>query len=406
MDNGELKNVLAAAASPESEALNAIRAKFTHLPRDVADRFLVSEFGHIIREYLEKIPELKGLMIRSGNGASNFGITASQRLASYALMGELDAGLKWFDKVRATKRATALEVLPLWGIEVPSSVRLLDNVELVPFTALPDSSQKAGLASPDFGRYAAGASYTWSPPTAALVARWLVDPLFYQGESEPIKLLVGSPALLQRIVPLLAVVSPSSVIPSISWYQFDDPDLVDALLGAGHSIHVSEINPVELRSFGEFSPDVATEIVRKYVALDGEIGARLDRALNRFDRAMRRHSPEDAAVELAIALESLLVNEAGELTWKVGLRSALLFDGSKDEKLEARKIVRGVYRLRGMVVHTGSAHGEIDVQGLGKMKTQDLISKGAVVAASVIRATIRRGRIPDWFEAELSNNHQ
>jgi hypothetical protein len=106
-------------------------------------------------------------------------------------------------------------------------------------------------------------------------------------------------------------------------------------------------------------------------------------------------------MELAITLDSLLGDGEGELTWKVGLRSALLVVGTKSERLERRAIVEAIYRLRSKVVHTGRTPTGIARRGRGKMNPADLIPMAMTTTAEVISAAINRGKLPDWFDEEL-----
>jgi hypothetical protein len=116
---------------------------------------------------------------------------------------------------------------------------------------------------------------------------------------------------------------------------------------------------------------------------------------------MRRHSAGDVAVEISIALDALLGDPEGELTWKVGLRAALLAGGKKPDRKVRRSIVSAIYALRSTVVHTGRVPPEQKTKGLGKLKVDDLSQRGLVVAAEIIRAAIMRGALPDWFDEEL-----
>ena len=126
--------------------------------------------------------------------------------------------------------------------------------------------------------------------------------------------------------------------------------------------------------------------------------------MERFDRAMRRHSAGDAAVELAIALDALLSDGESELTWKVSLRSALLAGGDKNARMESRAIIAAVYSLRSTVVHTGKTPPEQKVKRLGKVKTDELVKRGIAITSRVIRAAIDKGKLPDWFEEEIDDS--
>ena len=101
-----------------------------------------------------------------------------------------------------------------------------------------------------------------------------------------------------------------------------------------------EIEPFSLSEFGPFDLDRAIRLFKSYDNVVEGDRARIRLALDRFDRAMRRQYPGDAALELAIALESLLGDSSTELTWKVSLRSALLAGGTKSERRDLRVRLR------------------------------------------------------------------
>jgi hypothetical protein len=108
-------------------------------------------------------------------------------------------------------------------------------------------------------------------------------------------------------------------------------------------------------------------------------------------------------LELCIALEALLGDDGvTELTWKVGLRSALLAGQTKAARLRVRTIVHGIYSLRSKVVHTGKTPSTTKVKQRGKMRSHDLVEEGMRVAAQVIASAIELGKLPDWFEEEIA----
>ena len=84
--------------------------------------------------------------------------------------------------------------------------------------------------------------------------------------------------------------------------------------------------------------DDAVSAVRDYTALTGLIRSRMCLSLERFGRAMARFASVDKALDLAIAMESMLTDGSGENTFKLALRAGLLTEGGPKERLRARAV--------------------------------------------------------------------
>jgi Apea-like HEPN len=161
---------------------------------------------------------------------------------------------------------------------------------------------------------------------------------------------VSTDGLLEELRLCLTLVARGAIVLGAQQSLFEDPDFADLAELGGFSWRAMEVRPMNLTSFGVFDADRAQRLVRAYLALDADARGRSHLALDRFDRALRRHTPGDAAMELAISLDSLLGDGEGELTWKIGLRSALLVAGTKSQRFERRAVVEAIYRLRSRVV--------------------------------------------------------
>jgi hypothetical protein len=124
-------------------------------------------------------------------------------------------------------------------------------------------------------------------------------------------------------------------------------------------------------------------------------------AVDRFDRALSRRDPGDAAVELSTALETLLGDGAGELVWKVGLRAALVGRGTLEQRKRIRAVVHAVYDLRSTVVHTGRTPEKSKLKTGAAMPVSELIKEAFSVVSLVSRNSLNAAGTPNWFEAEL-----
>src|SRR5262249_38119267 len=148
--------------------------------------------------------------------------------------------------------------------------------------------------------------YAWQPPASALVARSALAPLLYDSQKGTPEYDSSQSNLLGEVRLCLTLVGPCAVVPAYHWLEFDDPDLADVARFSGRTGGLLEIQPMMLTSYGVFEPTRASALVPRYLGIQGPVRKRIRFALDRFDRAMRRHNPGDAAVELAFALDSLL----------------------------------------------------------------------------------------------------
>jgi hypothetical protein len=144
----------------------------------------------------------------------------------------------------------------------------------------------------------------------------------------------------------------------------------------------------------------APNIFRTFRKLDINRKARLQLAMQRLNKAIRRASSVDAAIDLGIVLESLFLNDLSddrsELTFRLRVRAARYLNTDVDERRRLYKLVGDLYTLRSAAIHTGNVSKTI-----GGMATTDLIKEGFALAASTIVRFIIEGE-PDWQVVTLS----
>jgi len=87
-----------------------------------------------------------------------------------------------------------------------------------------------------------------------------------------------------------------------------------------------EIKPFRLRKSEPIEEKTATPIIKSYFNLQSKFQSQIIRGLDRLNQAMRRSTVGDKAVELSIALESVLLSEErGDNQFKTSLRSGIVF---------------------------------------------------------------------------------
>ena len=78
-------------------------------------------------------------------------------------------------------------------------------------------------------------------------------------------------------------------------------------------------------------------------------------ARQRFNEATQRADPEDTIIDLCIALEALLSEGSGSLSYKLGMRAAILVGNTIEEKRYIVNLISDAYSMRSAFVHGNSS---------------------------------------------------
>lgn len=378
-------------------------------PRDIAEAICLHEASPTVIAKLEKEPVFlhhESRMIRSENGSSSFHprFVAPKLIKKAVEAGNSEVAVTWLEKVLATGLATGFSIMAVWGVRVDRAVQMGNRVSLVPIGELPDSYQKRWILEKDWlqSQLDVIPMSFMDAPTAALVVETVIDPLFIDSETDkPVDVWQSNRELLEDARLALSMLGPCAPLQACSWFNFKDPDIADAQLGAARSSGHIEIMPIRVAQPEVLDAELASSLVGRYLSLEGSVKQRLRVALERLNQGLRRFRPGDQAMEISIALETLLADGGTENTYKIGLRTALLLGGDTATRQENRAIVGGAYIMRSALVHSGTVSDEIKVPRLGKIPAYDVAKRAAKICGEVIQGIIKRGHIPEWFEFEL-----
>jgi hypothetical protein len=295
-----------------------------------------------------------------------------------------------FRNFLANNAASATAVMTISGIKVANPVKLGPNVSLVPITALPPSAQR-GMA---LGQSPYGRSEIHSAARSALVTQFLYGPVFYTPKNpQPLEEMGASiptnaaRATLEEAFNLMSVLS---IHPRFRmfWAQPDDW-LMSFGMGDGWQRSAFD----ERLNYETEVPETAIEALSAaYFALDPQKRTKMLRIpLDRLGRAGREQDWADRAIDLGIALESLLlhdIKDRGELNFRLSLRGAWLIGADSVERLEIQRSLKELYGLRSQAVHSGF----VEWNKINKTT----IDRATEICGSVIRRIIDLKCVVDW----------
>jgi len=157
------------------------------------------------------------------------------------------------------------------------------------------------------------------------------------------------------------------------------------------------------QSYKEFDAAEAGKLVSEFIKLDDKTKSKIRVALDRLNLALRRSYLGDTAIDICIALESIVGgNETNEVTHKVTTRTVKLLGGNMASRMTNRDIVKAAYNYRSGMVHNGQEpKGEKSVNGV-KTSADNILAKAIVICADVIKIILRDGKIPEWQNFDIA----
>lgn len=182
-----------------------------------------------------------------------------------------------------------------------------------------------------------------------------------------------------------------------SWAQADDSVLVNAMDGTGWGRPNHELNswPLYMVKSGLESTD-GTHIANYLTAV--HLLPTLSISARRLISSMLKQGSGDKAIDIAIALESLLTPDSStELNFRICLRGALLLESEVGLRKEMRENLARLYKLRSQMVHTGTHKDQY-----GDKSASQIADLGLEVGCRLVRKLVVDKALPDWTHLELA----
>jgi hypothetical protein len=352
-----------------------------------------------------KIPELEVFndrLFHMGWGASRVNY---KKLASWLISRTLEIGaentVNDLEKYSEMKETPAYQVRVINGIEVVKEVELIKGISLIPFENVPESWGKnfinqqrlfiRKIMSP-FVPMQYNENFVYA--SAALLRKISISPKSYkQGENS----FSSTPDQedLYDVCDCLTLIGPSAPVPVGFWGALEDWVPCSGLLGSGlgYSTYY-DMNIEKSYHYKNGDYEIAKNIINQYFALNINIRNNLRTPLKRLNQSLRRINDIDKFIDLAIALEALLlhkIEDKEQLSFTFSLRGAWLLGRNTKERKDNYDLLRDIYKARSMAVHSG----KINEKKL-KMSPQDLFNKGVKTCVTIIKGVIVRGTFPDW----------
>jgi hypothetical protein len=166
----------------------------------------------------------------------------------------------------------------------------------------------------------------------------------------------------QEIVRCLCLINDTSVCDLAWWYECP---LTTPVIGGGGGWDGPSIEHIF-----RFPPDptdydgsAVRSIVEQFLKFPDIERPRLHTPLSRLNTALGEQDNKDKALDLGIAIESVLEVDQPDVSYKVRQRGTLLLGGTSDEKKDTFEHLKELYKLRSKVAHGSTLPPTVPVNG-------------------------------------------
>lgn len=259
------------------------------------------------------------------------------------------------------------------------------NFSLLPLSDIPNSVVKDMLQSDNQQMRFLQSGMSFS----AILSREFEVPRFQQEGISP-KYPISN---LPDVASMLSLLGPCSVSPIAYWWQPAN-QVPTFMLNSCHGFRHDITSQATLSIKSSAAIADIDELVGDFLNINESEKNRIRIALKYFNQSMCKNDEASKAIDLAIALESLLLDDRDktEFAFTFRLRGAKLLAEDIDSRKAVFKNLKHLYNYRGAAVHSGKLKNSSEIRNNLKYSIQ--------ICADIIRKRIKEGR-PNWDDLVL-----
>jgi hypothetical protein len=281
-------------------------------------------------------------------------------------------------------------IICLSGIDISDTVELGDEIKLMPFVR--ESKNPAWNYLLGYPQYRVFKSPFWLAPSAGIVAKYYISPMliehpmdFDPQETREFNELSKLMEKLFSIIQVLTLCGPCSPKPIMAVYGFESRVPILNYTSREESKYWHEMLPLHKFRTGDFNVETAVEITNQFQLLGVIHKENIRVALQRLNYGISRSNFADQAIELGIAFESILGEDKDpeeSITKTIRNNGALVYGGTKKRRKEISQLIKDVYEMRSIAVHSGMLDSNKEYS---KKICKDRIWEGIELCAILIR---------------------
>lgn len=192
---------------------------------------------------------------------------------------------------------------------------------------------------------------------------------------------------LNSVLKLLTLIGPSPVISLHQFSELHEEELLSVLGNSSGIISYTAMGYYDCHLVTEEEIDSIRLVLIEYFKLNASQREKFDVPLHRLNEAVRHENPIDRAIDLGVALESLLLHGASEksqLSLQLRLRGAWLLGENAASRKRIYFQLRDLYECRSAATHSGRLTKKVKDNELAEAS----LKEGLRLCADAIKALI------------------
>lgn len=290
------------------------------------------------------------------------------------------------------------EILAIWGLNPIKAVDFGDNIQLVSLNSLPPSIRKDQFTGIQESRLPFSSIFPGPLPRAALKWDFNFSPIASGKTESPF--LQSKRERMEQIAKCLCLLNtPASIVGY--WYQCDmNTPVIGGVRSSEEGFAIEHAFKSRTDETDYDSIEI-NKILTQFENLSDKDKRRFEIPLTRLNKALRSFDNSEKALELGIAVESLIAPTKEEISYQIRLKGAYLLGGSTLEKKYNFELIKKLYDLRSTIAHGNSLGEKIKFRS-ENIETGELLKKMSILCSELMRAILKRGKfIDDWDGALL-----
>ncbi len=381
--------VVAALKDAQQKYKTARSAIPKHFPEDSKKNLAISSISKDLAQQLLKFKPFNQnppIYISIGLGSTQINTSDfAEKLVRQVMDGEsAESAIECLMAVFRLREATGKVYSSVWGVTGNKTIKFDNGVTLTRST-LEIATNPSDLMAFSM------------PPQAVLSVPHNISPIFYDSTAHSTfdAQFAKNYDHLKDVALAMTLIGPSSPLIIKTWFEFDSLELQRVFpnqrsLRSHHEVvpfRFAQLKPIDTRN--------VKNLAKHFIGFKSSQLDLMRLSLNRFNQSLRRLSPEDACLDLAIVLEAVLGDsQSDSISHKLRVRGALLLGGTAEVRKNNFKILKELYDIRSGLVHN-KKRKEIN-------KNHETVEAANKIVNDILRKIVNLGFLPNWHHFDLT----
>jgi hypothetical protein len=190
----------------------------------------------------------------------------------------------------------------------------------------------------------------------------------------------------------------------IRWCLLEDHSPLSGLLDTQATSHLELIRPKHHEIWRGIDSLYVQQLFNSYIQMEEHLRLPIDISLSRRSQAMNTWNDVNKAIDLGIAVESVLTSPdtTVQLSLQIRILGSKLVASNIDERLKVSALLDALYQVRSSAVHTGTLKPRYKVKGVGsKVSPQTILDEGIDILGKCLIKIIAMGGLPSKKYEEI-----